>query len=136
MVAPKKKNKYFPEKVDEHQCRDSGMALVLICLLIGFFGENNIFVFLAIPILVINMTAPTVYRPFAKIWLGISQLLGTVVSKIILTAIFYLMVTPIGLLRRIMGKDSLQIKEWKRDTSSAFTVREHMFDADEIEKPY
>lgn len=136
MANPKEKNKYFSEKVDEHQCKDSGMALVLICLLIGFYWGKNIFIFLAIPILVITMTVPTLYRPFAKIWLGLSHLLGTFVSKIILTVIFYLMVTPIGFLRRLMGKDALQIKEWKKDTASAFAVREHVFNADEIEKPY
>jgi multisubunit Na+/H+ antiporter MnhG subunit len=136
MVIFNKISKYFPESIDEEQCKDSGMALVLICLLIVFFGEKNIFVPLSIIFLIINMVVPTAFRRFAKIWLGISDLLGTIVSKIILTIIFYLLVTPVGVLRRLMGKDSLQIKEWKKDTSSAFAVREHLYNADEIEKPY
>ena len=63
-------------------------------------------------------------------------MLGTVVSKIILTIIFFLMVTPVSVLRRAMGKDPLLVKEWKKDTTSAFAVREHIYTAAEIEKPY
>ena len=136
MVLKNIKSKYFPESIDEHQCKDSGMAVVLICLLIAFFAEKKIFIPLSIVFLVLNMAIPTIYRRFAKVWLGVSHLLGTVVSKIVLTLIFFLLVTPIAVLRRFMAKDSLQLNEFKRNTSSAFTVREHMFNADEIEKPY
>lgn len=136
MNLVKKIKEYFPESVEEYQCKDAGMALVLICLLIAFFGEKYIFVPLSIIALILNMVVPTIYRKFARIWFGLSHLLGTVVSKIILTLIFYLLVTPVGVLRRLMGKDALQIKDWKKDTLSAFSVRDHVFDADEIEKPY
>jgi hypothetical protein len=132
----KKLKGYFPEFVDEHQCKDAGMAFVLICLLIAFLGEKYIFVPLSIIFLILNMVVPTMYRKFARIWLGLSHLIGTIVSKIILTLIFYLLVTPVGVIRRLMGRDALQIKEWKNDTSSAFAVRDHVFDAYEIEKPY
>jgi len=136
MASLKEKNGYFSETIDEHQCKDSGMALVLMCLLIGFFSQKNIFYLFSIIFLIINMAIPGIYRPFAKIWLGVSHFLGTVVSKIILTIIYYFLVTPVGVLRRFMGKDSLLIKEWKKDASSAFAVREHVYTADEIEKPY
>ena len=130
------KDTYFPESVNEQECKDSGMALVLICLLIVFFAEKNIFIPISIIFLVLNMTVPTIYRTFAKVWLGISHLLGTVVSKIVLTLIFFLLVTPVGLLRRLMRKDTLNVKEFKNSSSSAFFVRDHLFSADEIEKPY
>ncbi len=136
MASLDKRNRYFPESISEGQSRDSGMALVLICLLIGFFARKNLFILLSIIFLVVNMTVPALYRPFAKLWLGISHILGTIVSKIILTLIFILLVTPVGVLRRIMGKDSLQVNRWKKDTSSVFTARDHLFNADDIEKPY
>jgi len=127
---------YFPKTVDEHQCKDSGMALVLICLLIAFLGEKYFFVPLAIFFLILNMIVPAVYRKFAKVWLGISQIIGTVVSKIILTIIFVFMVIPIGVLRRWLGKDPLQMRYWKKGPTSVFTVRDHRFNSNEIEKPY
>lgn len=130
------KNKYLPESINETQCKDSGMALVLICLITGYYFQKNTLVFFAILFLIVNMAKPGVYRPFAKLWLGLSHLLGTLVSKIILTFIFFLLVTPVGVLRRIAGKDSLCLKVWKKDATSAFRVRDHLFEAEEIEKPY
>ena len=46
------------------------------------------------------------------------------VSKIILTLIFFLIVTPVGLIRRWTGADSLQLKKWKQGTDSVFVERQ------------
>jgi hypothetical protein len=43
-------------------------------------------------------------------WMTFATLLGAVVSSIILTLLFYLVVTPVGLLARAMGKDFLSQK--------------------------
>jgi hypothetical protein len=50
--------------------------------------------------------------------------------------VFFVVVTPIGLMRRLMSADPLQLKKFKKDNSSVFQVRDHTFKADEIEKPY
>ena len=46
---------------------------------------------------VVTMTAP---RPVAGLWLGFSHFLGTVVSKILLSAVFLLVVVPVGIVKR------------------------------------
>ena len=127
---------YFPGKASLAQARDTGMAMVLICLLIGYFGKKYAFYNIAIPLLVINMIRPAFYRPVAKVWIGLSNLLGTFVSKILLTTIFFVLVTPLGLIRRLSGFDSLQLKKWKKDCSSVFTDRNHTFKSKDIETPY
>ena len=43
-------------------------------------------------------------------WMTLATLLGTVVSSIILTLLFYLIVTPVGLFARAIGKDFLSQK--------------------------
>ncbi len=127
---------YFPRKASLVQARDTGMAMVLICLLIGYLGGKFVFYKVAIPLLIINMIRPAFYRPVAKVWIGLSNLLGTVVSKILLTIIFFVLVTPLGLIRRLSGFDPLQLKKWKKDFSSVFTVRNHTFKSKDIETPY
>lgn len=137
MIDPiaEEKNGYFPRSVTENQSKDTGIAIVLICLLISYFTENN-FISLAILLLIIDMIVPNIYRPLAKIWLGVTNILGTIMSKLLLTIIFFVLVTPMGIIRRIFGADSLQLKKWKKDASSVFKVRDHVFQPDEIEKPY
>jgi len=77
-----------------------------------------------------------IYRHVARLWLGLSQLVGMVVSKILLTVIFFIVVTPTGLIRRLAGFDTLRIKIWKNDNSSVFKIREHTYTKDDIKTPY
>jgi len=118
------------------QARDTGMAMVLICLLVAKIGDKPKFISLAIIILLLDMIWPSFYKPFAKIWFGFSHILGTVMSKVILSLTFFLVLTPMGLLRKISGKDPMRINTWKNGSESVFRVRDHTFDAGDIEQPF
>ena len=124
------------QKVTTSQCRDSGLALVLICLILVLVTSSRFFILLAIGLLVVTMTAPVLFKPFAKFWFGISHALGTVVSLFLLTVLFFFLVTPVGLVRRAMGKDSLQLKKFKREKGSVFQNRDHLFSREDLEHPY
>ena len=127
---------FFPKNINKDQARDTGMAMVLVCLLIAFFGEKEFFVGIAIILLVLNMVWPMFYKHAARVWLGLANLLGTVVSKILLTIIFFVLVTPVGLIRRLTGSDSLKLKNWKKDNNSVFRIREHIYSEEDIKTPY
>jgi hypothetical protein len=124
------------KKLTVEQCKDSGLALVLICLICYLVWKLPMLMLLAIIFLVVAMTYPPVFRPFARFWFGLSTALGTVVSKIILAVLFYGLVLPVGLVRRAMGKDSMRIKSWKKGKESVFRVRDHRFAAKDLEHPY
>ena len=64
------------------------------------------------------------------------DLLGTVVSKILLTLVFFGVVTPIGLARKLLGIDSLKLKDFKSGENSVMVIRNHIFTGKDIEKPY
>ena len=127
---------YFQKIISKNQASDTGLALVLILLLIGLFTQNNLYYKIAIPVLIINMIFPMFYYPFAVIWLGFSQLLGTVVSKIILTIVYFVILLPIGIFRRLLGKDSLQLSEFKKGTGTVMKSRDYNYSSSDIEKPY
>ena len=50
--------------------------------------------------------------------------------------IYALFVFPMALVRRALGKDPLRLKEWKRSGDSVFKTRDHLFQPDDIDKPY
>jgi hypothetical protein len=124
------------KKITVEKSKDSGLALVLICLICFLVWEKSIFLLLAIFFLVVAMTYPPVFKPFARAWFGLSTVLGTIVSKIILSLLFYGLVLPVGLVRRVMGKDAMQIKSWKKGQESVFRVRDHRFTGKDLENPY
>ena len=123
-------------KLTAENCKDAGLALVLIVLLCLLVWEQPAFLLAAIAVLVMAMTYPLVFKPFARVWFGLSTALGTVVSKIILTLLFFGLVLPVGLARRAMGKDAMRVNSWKKGKESVFRVREHRFVADDLTHPY
>ena len=124
------------KSITGEQCKDSGLALVLISLICYLVWKLPAFVLLAIAFLLVAMTYPPVFKPFARLWFALSTMLGTIVSKIILTALFFLMVVPVGLARGLIGKDAMQTRIWRKNSASVFRSREHRFSAEDLEQPY
>ena len=128
--------KFGDTEITVEKCKDSGLALVLLCLIGYLIWRPSILLILAVIFLVIAMTYPLIFQPFARVWFALSIFLGTIVSKVILAILFYTMVLPVGLVRRAMGKDSMQLKAWKQGEDSVFRVREHVFEGKDLEHPY
>ncbi|MHC1791004.1 SxtJ family membrane protein [Solidesulfovibrio sp.] len=118
------------------QARDTGMALVLVSLIVFFITREIRYVTIATGLLLLDMIAPALYKPAAKVWFGLSHVLGTVMSKVILSLAFFLVLTPMGLLRGMLGKDPMRVRQFKKDTASAFRVRDHAFTPADIEQPF
>ena len=49
-------------------------------------------------------------HPFNKLWFKFGLLLGKIISPIVLGLIFFVIITPVGLLMRLAGRDELQLK--------------------------
>lgn len=128
--------KYFPVDISKKQASDTGMAMTLIMLLLGYFTQNVIYFKIAIPVLVIAMAFPMFFYPVAIIWFGLTTLLGQVVSKVLLTVIYFVILFPVSIIRQFMGKDSLDLKTFKKSTKSAMVTRDHQFVSKDIEHPY
>jgi hypothetical protein len=55
----------------------------------------------------LGLIMPSVLKPLQKVWMGLGLVLGFFVSRIILSIIFFGIITPIGLLMKLSGKDIL-----------------------------
>jgi hypothetical protein len=112
------------------------MAMVLICLLLGYWGKFPKFLPVSLGLLILTMAWRNAFRPLAVLWFGLSHLLGQVVSRVVLTVVFFVVVTPIALIRRLMGADALQLKKWKQGQGSVFVVREGPVQGKDMANPY
>ena len=56
------------------------------------------------------LAVPTALAPLRRVWMAFSRLLGWINTRILLGIAFLLVVTPIGLLLRISGKDPLRLR--------------------------
>jgi hypothetical protein len=122
--------------ISEKQCFDAGIAMAIVSILAGLFSHRPGFQFLTLGILVINMLAPKFYYPFAIVWFGLSGLLGSITSKIILGLVFYFVVTPVGLIRRFYRNDRLNLTRFKKDKLSVFKVRDHKYISSDLKNMF
>lgn len=99
-----------------------GIILVILGLIALWRHKNFYGYLLATGVLFIGLglTVSQMLKPIQKIWMGISVIIGFFVSRLILSILFYAVLTPIGLAMRIFGKDVLdqriekdKISYWK-----------------------
>ena len=124
------------KKISKEQSRDTGMAVVLLLLLVFASKKREGYLLAAIVLNVVNMAVPQVYKPLAVVWLGFSELLGAVMSRVLLSIVFFGVVTPIAIFRRLAGKDSLKLRAFKKSKDSVMVERNHTFAARDLERPY
>ncbi len=66
--------------------------------------------------LILGLLNSNLLLPLNKIWFKFGILLGKIISPLIMSIIFFLVVTPIGLIMRMIKKDLLNIKFTNNDT--------------------
>jgi predicted membrane metal-binding protein len=64
----------------------------------------------AVAFLVAALALPRVLAPLSRLWLRFGLLLHACISPIIMGLVFYTTVTPIGLVRRLLGQDPLRLR--------------------------
>ncbi len=103
-------------KSDKKTLRKFGLTMgIFLGLLGGFFfwrKKDYYFYFLIFSevFLFLALFSPFLLKPLHKAWMTFSILLGWLMTRVILVVLFYLVVTPIGLLARLMGKDFLDLR--------------------------
>jgi saxitoxin biosynthesis operon SxtJ-like protein len=127
---------FYKRKITKDESRDTGMAVVLLLLILFIRTRRDGILWAAVALHALNMMVPRIFASVAVLWLGLSHLLGTVMSKILLSVLFFGIVTPIGVLRRLLGRDSLQLHTFKASEESVMSSRNHVFVGRDIEKPY
>lgn len=114
---------HLKNSFQKKELTDSGLAFLLLTLLSGIWFPVNVVLKIAIAETLILLMAPVLFWPFAFLWLNFSDLLGWVMSKVILTVVFIFVVCPVGLFRKVMGKDALLLTKFKKSDRSVFSDR-------------
>jgi hypothetical protein len=127
---------FFTTSITKEQSKDSGMAVVLILLIVGFLKKDDIFFWAAAVSLLMDMTFPMFFYPFAIFWFGLGNLLGAIVSRILLSVVYVVIVLPVALIRQFMGRDALLLKKFKKGNGSVMKTRNHAFGPADLEKPF
>ena len=67
--------------------------------------------------IILGLLNSKILTPLNKSWFKFGVILGKIISPIIMGIIFFLVVTPIGLIMKLLGKDLLRLKYNKKDNT-------------------
>ena len=100
-------------KSTKKELREFGLTIGIILVILGgvslwrgkefypyFLGIGGLFI-------ISGLTLSRILKPLQKIWMSFSIIVGFFASRFILLILFYTVLTPMGLLTRLFGKDIL-----------------------------
>ena len=111
------------EDVQGSSDRAFGMVMTAVFAIVGILplfsgrGVRYWSLGIAAAVLVVALVAPRALAPLNRVWLKFGLLLHRVVSPLVLGIMFYLVITPTGLLMRALGKDPLRLKVDRRSNT-------------------
>ena len=96
--------------------RSFGLVFFVLFLVIGLWpliNNNEIKIWsiaISVVFLVLGLLNSKLLLPLNKLWFKFGLLLGKIISPLVMVIIFFLVVTPIGYLMRMLKKDLLNLK--------------------------
>ena len=104
------------KKIEKSTNRSFGLVFFIVFLIIGLWplanGSSARFwsLIIALIFLFLGILNSKILTPLNVLWSKFGELLGIVIAPIVMGIIFFLVVTPTGLIMRMFGKDLLRNK--------------------------
>ena len=106
-----------------------GIILIIIAGLLFWKEKESFQTFFIVGTLLclLGLVIPSVLKPIYWGWMIFATILGWVMTRVILSLLFYIIVTPIGLILRFFGKQFLELR-WDKSKESYWNFRtnEHL----------
>lgn len=124
------------------ECRKFGISVGTVVLLLGFLlmynGKNSSVYFILAGgcLIILGMALPVVLKPLQKVWMSFAVVMGFVMTRVILSILFYIIVTPVGIIARISGKDFLDLRIEKEKKSYWIFRKNNNYEKIETEKQF
>ncbi len=96
-----------------------GGVFALLGVIIWLRGKAHFpyFLYPGIALVLLGAVIPKVLKPLQKVWMSLAVLMGWVMTRVLLTVLFFITFTPISLYLRITGKDLLNLRFPSREPS-------------------
>jgi len=82
----------------------------------------------------IGLAAPMALRPVYRVWMRFGLLMSKITTPIIMGLVFYVAVTPMGLVMRLVGKDAMARN--LKDKVASYRIKSQAVPPKRLEKPF
>lgn len=116
------------------QVRESMLVITAGFAVLYFITHHQWLAWVSAGVAICGLFVPPLAKLITRGWFGLAHVLGWINGRILLSATFFLVLTPIALLRRALHKDGM--RHIDRSAASHWTVRDHTYTAADLEKPW
>ena len=115
-------------KSEKSDLRKFGITIGVILLIIAgflFWKEKESFQILltfGVTLCILGIAIPFILKPIYWVWMIFATILGWIMTRVILSLLFYIIITPIGLALRLIGKQVLELR-WNKSKQSYWNYR-------------
>ena len=108
-----------------------GLLVGAVFLLIGWLLERKdasaaVYVLgLGGTLVLLGAVLPRLLAPIYRVWMTLALAMGFVMTRVLLTVFYFLLVTPFGLVMRLFGKDLID-KKLDRNASTYWKPKEYL----------
>jgi len=101
-----------------------GIILIIISTLLFYYdkGSYQTLLIIALGFIGLGIIVPISLKPIYLVWMTFAVILGWIMTRVILSLLFYLIITPTGLIARLFGKQFLEL-EWDDSKTSYWNYR-------------
>ena len=110
------------EKIKLPSNRNFGIVFSIVFLIIAIWpilNQNEIriwYIIISLIFLILGLINSKFLSPLNKAWFKFGLILGSLIAPIVMGIVFFLVVTPTGLIMKALGKDLLGLKRNKNNT--------------------
>ena len=100
--------------------RSFGLLFFIVFIVVGLWpvikGEaaNIYLILISLFFLIFGLINSKILSPFNKTWIKLGEILGLIIAPIIMALVYFIILTPISLIVRMLGKDLLGLKFLKK----------------------
>ena len=106
------------------------LVLVLALLVCYFISHNTLYIKIALALGAIGVFIPFLAGKIHWLWMKLAHVLGYIMSRVLLTLIYFLFVVPLAFFSKLAGKNTVQLK---RKNSSYFKERNFTYTKESLE---
>jgi len=118
--------------ITRQQCMEFGQVATLAALVCCLYFHDFRLGTVALILLAITLLLPRLFYPLAVIWFALAKILGEINIRVLLTLVFVIVVLPVGLIRKWRGKDTLQLRRFKKGSASVMDIRNHVYTKEDL----
>ena len=122
--------------INRKKSLEAALAIATGFAVVYYFTEIKALLLVAIVVGAVGLLSDFLSAKVAWLWFKLAELLGRVNGFILLSLLFFVLLTPLAWLMKLFKKDNLKLRKRDSTNASYYTERNHDYSAKDIENPW